>query len=526
MSAAERINPRPKGYDVSDWLEDHTPEDLRRLITETPEWRPTMRDAAAMPPDPSVIQPPTFPVDVFPPPLRDYVIAGSQALGVPADMVAGPLLGFAAGAIGNSRALQVKPGWVVRSIIWLAIIGAPGSGKSPALDYARHPLDVLQQTAFETYRAEVATWEEEAAVARSQRPPRELPEKPVLAHYFTTDATMEALAFLLGASPGLAMVRDELVGWVRSHDAYRKAGDRQNWLSLWPGSPLKVDRRGAGTLYVPRPTVSVVGGIQPDLLPALAPEAGQADGFIDRFLMSWPEATPTKWTDASVDPEVTTAAETLFSKLRMSPAPADPFITELSADARHAFAGWYDENAELVTQASGLPAGCYAKYPGQCARIALILHCLHHPENLDRSVDVSTVEDAILVMEYFRQHLARVLPSFGAVGVPKGAGLVARVGRLLNQEGGGWVSRTAINNGLGGHTEPADIAATLATLALEGRAESRLVSTGRRPREEWRWRDADLRNYSEFSSQVSDSLDNSVHFRISAAPDGFEEVVV
>ncbi len=521
MSVAERIALRSKGYDVSDWLQDHDPEDLRLLIADSHPWDPvdtSTRGASTAP------APPSFPVEVFPPALRDYLLAGADAQGARVDMAAVPMLGFAAGAIGNSRALRVKSGWVVRAILWLAVIGAPGSGKSPALDHARHPLDVLQTAAWDLFRAEVERWEAETAAARAQKPPGEPPQKPVLTHYFTTDATMEALAFLLGGSPGLAMVRDELVGWVRSHDAYRKAGDRQSWLSLWAGSPLKVDRRGAGTLYVPRPTVSVVGGIQPDLLPDLAPEAGQADGFVDRILMAWPTARPGRWTDAVVNPSLTTAAEHLFSVLRAPVTDDEPAVAELSLGARRTFAGWYDENADLVAQATGLAAGCYAKYPGHCARVAHVLHCLRHPTDLSRPVDEGTVEDAILAVEYFRQHLAQVLPTFGAAGVSKDAGLVARVARLLAREGGSWMSRTAINDGLGGHTGASNFTAALETLARDGQAESRSVRTGKRPREEWRWCNADVRNYPDLSQLESAEGDNSVQLRNSASVTTIEEV--
>ena len=520
MSAAERFELRPKGYDISDWLEDHDPQDLRRLIDETCQWDPAVTTQVA-----SVsLAPPTFPVDTFPPALRNYLVAGADALGVSVDMIALPMLGFAAGAIGNTRALRVKPGWVERAVLWLAVIGAPGSGKSPALDHARHPIDVLQQAAWEKFCADLERWEQDAVDAKAQKSLGELVDKPVLAHYFTTDATMEALAFLLGGSPGLSMVRDELVGWVRSHDAYRKAGDRQNWLSLWAGSPLKVDRRGAGTLYVPRPTVSVVGGIQPDLLPDLAPEAGQADGFVDRILMAWPRANPGRWTEAIVDSHMTAGAEDLFRRLRAPVTDNEPTVIDLSLAARRTFAAWYDENAQLVAQVTGLAAGCYAKYPGQCARIALILHCLRHPMDLARPVEEGTVEDAIFVMEYFRQHLSRVLPAFGAAGIAKGAGLVARVARLLAREEGAWVSRTAINDGLGGHTSASEFTAALETLALDGRAESRSVPTGKRPREEWRWCGADIRKYPDISQRESVQGDNSVQLRNSASITEIEEV--
>ena len=90
-------------------------------------------------------------------------------------------------------------------------------------------------------------------------------------------------------SPGVLLERDEFGAWVNSFDAYRggRGGDRQDWLSLWAGKGLKVDRKGADPLFIPHPAISVVGGIQPDMLGLLRNDAGQ-DGFIDRILFSLP----------------------------------------------------------------------------------------------------------------------------------------------------------------------------------------------------------------------------------------------
>ena len=102
----------------------------------------------------------------------------------------------------------------------------------------------------------------------------------------TPDATLEALAPMAAGSPGVAMGRDELVSWVKACDAYRagRGGDRQAWLSIWAGAPLKVDRKTADPIYVPRPVVGVAGGVQPDLLTELNDEAGRRDALVDRFL--------------------------------------------------------------------------------------------------------------------------------------------------------------------------------------------------------------------------------------------------
>lgn len=64
------------------------------------------------------------------------------------------------------------------------------------------------------------------------------------------------------------------------------------------------------------------------------------------------------------------------------------------------------------------------------------------------------------------------------------------------------MARTAISAGLGRSVPTAQITAALTTLAEEGRAESRVVRTGKRPREEWRAR---ARNNEDMNISVPDA---------------------
>jgi hypothetical protein len=428
---------------------------------------------------------PEFPVDVFPAAIQRYIEDGAEALNVPADMIAVPMLGFAAAAIGNSRAVVIKPGWVERVNLWLAVIGDPGSGKSPANDYARAPLDALQRDAWNQYQEDLAAWEQEAAQHKGKGKDVDAPPpRPVLSHYFTTDATIEALTAILSTSPGVAMVRDELVGWVKSHDAYRKGGDRQSYLSLWAGAPLKVDRRSAGPQYVEHPVVPIVGGIQPDILPDLGEEAQRRDGFVERILMTWPVARPIVWSETELSSTADSGTRSLFRKLR-APVPGSVDVVTFTSEARAVFGAWYIENGTIITESTGIAAGCYAKYPGQVARIALVLHALHHP-GPGHSIDAGTVSDAIQVVEYFRGHLVRVLPRFAAMGSTKSAGLATRILRVLGRANGEWVARRELRRGLGNSVPAEDINAVLAALEGEGRVENQSVPTGSRPRQESR----------------------------------------
>jgi hypothetical protein len=88
-------------------------------------------------PDPTPLsQPPAveiFPLDVLPEQLHQLALDVADAMNCPADFAAVPMLALAGAAIGASHALQIKQGHRQRPIINAAIIGDPGSGKSPAL---------------------------------------------------------------------------------------------------------------------------------------------------------------------------------------------------------------------------------------------------------------------------------------------------------------------------------------------------------------------------------------------------------
>ena len=97
-----------------------------------------------------------------------------------------------------------------------------------------------------------------------------------------------------------------------------------------------------------------------------------------------------------------------------------------------------------------------------------------------------TVEDGIALVEYFAGHLPRVLAKLGSVPPTRQSRLERRLRRVLARAGGEWLSRTAINGALGGHTPSEEIAAALDALEAAGEAERRTTTTGRRPLEEWR----------------------------------------
>lgn len=369
---------------------------------------------------PSDESPVPFPLESLPPAFRALVEEGSASIVVPADFLAVPLLVAAGGAMGDAVELQIKPGWSEGANIYAAIVGDPGAKKTPALNLALRPLIRVQarlkqdyDAELERHQAEMVEW---GGPKKGNRGPR--PQPPTFRHVITTDATIEAVAPMLQVSKGVLVMKDELAGWVRAMDQYHAGGkgaERQHYLSLWSRSMIKVDRKGMpAPIVVLRPHLSVVGGIQPDLLPELADTAQRQDGFLDRLLWSYPAKVPDHWTKASVSDDTIQNVEALFQRLDALTASTDDVgrrtrqTMVLGADAEVVWSDWYGEHV-AETNEERIPkclVGPWAKMPSQFARLILILHVLR--DGNEREVQAVTVGAAADLIDYFKSHARRV----------------------------------------------------------------------------------------------------------------------
>lgn len=452
---------------------------------------------------------PAYPVEVLPEPAQAYVIGAAKAIGCPVELVAVPFLAYAGAAIGSRFAIELKRGFRQWPVLWVTSVAPTGSAKTPANEAARLPLEELQDEAQERFQAELAAYElavaerEERRRAKKDRGEMSISsrfggeeeatgklERPKLEHYFTTDATIEALAEILSSSPGVALYRDELVGWVRSFDAYKggRGGERQQHLSMWSSSTLKVDRKGKDPIIVKRPVAAVVGAVQPVVLPDLAEEVGRQDGFLERFMWSCPVTEAPRWTEETVPVELVEQATALFRSLRLPQEyPAQVF----APGVQEVWVEWFNNNAEIYTRSTGIMTGVHAKMPNQCARLCLILHCLRWAAEAPLHViERETLDGAIALVEYHRAHAAFVFELLGQCRSNPTLRLQRRIEHILRGAGGAWLSRTDLDKALSGRVPASDRDAVLSRLAAAGMIEQQNMpsgSQGGHPAVYWRW---------------------------------------
>ena len=87
-----------------------------------------------------------------------------------------------------------------------------------------------------------------------------------------------------------------------------KGNDLPNFLKIWSGDAITKDRvnhENNVPIRCPHPCLTVFGGLPPDMLGSMVDPQGRADGFMDRFLLAYPEPLPVaEWSDVGVPEDV------------------------------------------------------------------------------------------------------------------------------------------------------------------------------------------------------------------------------
>jgi Protein of unknown function (DUF3987) len=179
---------------------------------------------------------PPFPVEALPPALKQFVEEAAAAKGCPPEFIAVPMLATLGAAIGNSRVLRIKRGWIESATLYTVIAADPGATKSPALKVAAAPAWAKQtelkrehSEAMADYRREKLKWEAEKRKAQKEGTSiPEAPEMPILRRTVVNDTTVEALFPLLAENPrGLLSSNGELSRFIKAMDQYKGGAEAQ-----------------------------------------------------------------------------------------------------------------------------------------------------------------------------------------------------------------------------------------------------------------------------------------------------------
>jgi hypothetical protein len=397
--------------------------------------------------------------DALPAGWGDWITAEASARGCPRDYVAAGLIAGASALIGNARHVAATETWTEPPHLWIALVGSPSTGKTPALrpivEAARN-IEREAEPAWQAASVEYAVMAEgaraieeqwKAAVRQAAKEGEPLPDRPPGAditsapqrpRVLAMDVTTEELQYLLSEQPrGLLYMRDELSGWLGNHDRYGgQGGDRAFFLEAWNGGPYVADRvkyRGQ-PVRIPYAALGMLGGLHPDRLRETL--AGPDDGLAARIAYIWPEPVPVRplaredVTARNRRERLSMAARRLYALIMDGDPSGEPAprLMQLDADAFALFDELRQESIRRAQSGRGLAASWHGK-TGRALRLALVFELLRwtvsdSPE--PRTVSADAMARAAGYLDYLAGMLDRVTAGLAIGRAEADAALVAR----------------------------------------------------------------------------------------------------
>ena len=383
--------------------------------------------------------------DHLPDAFKNGVVDIADRLQCTLDFVAIPLLVGSGSLIGNKVGIYPKAQdetWKVHPALWGAIVGPPGSMKTPAQQEAFRTIQHLERQAGIEYSQDLA--QHEIAVKQFESSLKSFtsgktnsfptkPEPPKRKRYLVNDTTYQALSVVLSENPsGILALGDELSGLLKSLDTPGQEAARGFYLSGWGGSgDCIIDRIGRASIHLHSYCISLFGGFQPDRIKAYVREtqsgSSNNDGLIQRFQMIvWPDQIqklkivdrpPNKNALAAID-KALLGLSTLEAETRL----------HFHKSAQTLFNDWFQANESLLREGKLDPArhSHFAKYRSLIPGLALLIHLIDgHPDE----VCYACLEKSISFSTYLKGHANRI---YGSVQGQDHAPLKALAGRLLS----------------------------------------------------------------------------------------------
>ncbi|MCH9776579.1 MAG: DUF3987 domain-containing protein [Planctomycetes bacterium] len=378
----------------------------------------------------------SIPTDCFPPVLSHFIVHVSESIGCDPSFVAMPLLSIVGSLIGMTRELFFNRGYRIPPILWTAIIGESGTGKSPGFYAAMKPLLRLQTLDEQkncellscydkdimTYDIEIKKWTQKLSNSDTIPPDEpDKPEYPPIKAHCVDDTTTEKLAELFRDNPkGVLQHKDELSGLFGGFDKYTaaKGSDSALYLKLYDASSIQVHRKSQRLpLYVKRAALSLTGGIQPDVFKSTMTNDYRQNGMLARFIFANPPPKPLPFPSEEGTPKkVLEQLDELFDTLnkyqpyRIEEDCFIPLRVYLTNEARNAYQTFYEGSNDEWYFSDSQERSAWSKLKSTALRIALIFHCVENAQSSKENQRISkkTMLNAIRLVEWFKKETLHV----------------------------------------------------------------------------------------------------------------------
>lgn len=394
---------------------------------------------------------PPFPIDALPLKLMNFADAVAYTTQTPPDLCGSLLLAALACASHGKYALQVKPGWMEWSTVYVVCAAPSGSRKSAVFSHVMRPIiefeknerkrmkPIVERNKLQKKMLEARIRDAAGKVNRGSNEERATAEGLLaeltkeyeqikeleLPRILVEDVTTERLATLLGRhNERLSLFSPEGDTFKLMAGMYNLngKGNLSLYLKSFDGEFCRIDRQDQDrTVILNRPSLAIGLAVQPAVIRAMAetPEFLER-GVVQRFLFSLaPDLLGHREVETGDIPTETAEGYHLtLSRLLADEVPtngqgeAEPNIVKMTEDAQKAVTEFQSETETLLLDKE-VPDGLRewrSKAPGKMARLAMLLTLADDadPDATDipaqPTVGVEAVKRAIQLIRYYGKH--------------------------------------------------------------------------------------------------------------------------
>ena len=175
-----------------------------------------------------------IPLDALPAKLQDMVLALARQENYSIEYTLASLLVAASTAIGNAVNICIRGGWISNAAMYMILVGRPGMGKTPPLDFAFRPIRKHDAKTIRKFKEEMEHYNEALERQRGKKEDSvTLPPKPILRRTIISDFTPEALIRAHDDNKrGVVLYVDEIMGMFNAVNQYSINPAKRNVLDL------------------------------------------------------------------------------------------------------------------------------------------------------------------------------------------------------------------------------------------------------------------------------------------------------
>ena len=234
-----------------------------------------------------------IPLDAFPVKIQDMILALSRQENYSIEYMMASLLITVSTAIGNAVNIRIRGGWISNPALYMILVGRPGMGKTPPLDFAFRPIRKHDAKAIKQFKQEMEQYNN---LVESNKGKKEgttpLPNKPVLRRTIISDFTPEALMRALDDNQrGIVVYVDEIMGMFNAVNQYSRGQLIEQLLTAFSGKPLDISRCSMPIpIHIEYPFINIVGTMQTTRMHELIEKGYKDNGLIDRIIFVYPSS--------------------------------------------------------------------------------------------------------------------------------------------------------------------------------------------------------------------------------------------